>query len=160
MIITTSPSAPSSSSSLSNPSRHYQEQPNTAEARADMEGEAAEIAGLRINLTLITDTVTDVCTPQWFANRLMEKSFITHDSTKGILGTHGLTSADKTSQLMNSVFTKIRTTDKKRHWFDEFVAIFSKESACAELVERLKRCVSNTPTSPDHLVNQLPPYSH
>ena len=58
---------------------------------ADREGETAEIAGLRTNLTPITDTVTDVCTPQWFANRLVEKTFITHDSAKGILGNNGLT---------------------------------------------------------------------
>ena len=133
---------------------------NNTDTRADREGEATEIAALRTNLTLIAKTVTDICTPQWFANRLVEKSFITYDSSKGILGTHGLTPADKTSQLMNSVFTKIRITDKKRHWFSEFVAVFSMEPACAELVERLKGCVSNTRTSTDHPANQLPPSPH
>ena len=149
MIITTSPSGPSPGDLTDNTG-----------TRADGEGEAAEIAGLCANLTLIIATVTDVCTPQWFANRLVEKSFITYDYSKGILSTHGLTPADKTSQLMNSVFTKIRTTDEKRHWFDEFVAVFSTEAACMVLTERLKRCVRNTPTSPDHPHNYPTPSFH
>ena len=131
-----------------------------AQGTSSPTAESVEIAGLRTNLTLITDIVTDMCTPQWFANRLVEKSFITHDSSKGILGNSGLTPADKTSQLMNSVFTKIRITDKKQHWFNEFVAVFSTESVCAELVERLKHSVSNTSTSPDHPANQPPPSPH
>ena len=130
---------------------------------ADGGGETTEIACLRTNLTFITDTVTDICTPQWFASRLVEKSFITRDSSKEILGTHSLTPADKTSQLMNSVFTKIQITDRKKHWFNEFVAVFSTESACAELVERLKRCVSNEsdistfPKRPPPLQTMTPP---
>ena len=181
-----SPSSSLSSPFLSSPqtsatqSRDYQEQPDTeasvtsarlrypslrdlannTDTRAEGEGEATEIAALRTNLTLIAKTVTDVCTTQWFANRLVEKSFITHDSSKGILGNNGLTSAEKTTRLMNSVFTKIQITDKKRHWFSEFVAVFSTEPACAELVERLKGCVSNTRTSPDHPANQPPPSPH
>ena len=37
------------------------------------------------------------------------------------------------------MFAKIRQSEKKSHWFHEFVDIFSHDKAYAELVERLRR---------------------
>ena len=110
--------------------------------------EPPEITGLRSNLISITDTVTVGDNLQWFANRLVEKAFVTRRVAQGILGLSGATPANKAGQLTDSVFAVIRTSDRKKHWFDEFVSIFSTDRAYAELVEKLQRCVIETSPAP------------
>ena len=98
-------------------------------------GEPVEIAALRTNITSISNVVTVGGNLQWFANCLVEKAFITRENAQGILGRCGLTPTQQASQLMDSVFAKIRG---KRHWFDAFVNIFSHDAAHADLMQRLR----------------------
>ena len=109
--------------------------------------EPLEITALRSNLTSITDTVTVGGNLQWFANHLMEKAFITQRAVQGILGS-ATTPANRAGQLIDSVFVKIQMSDRKSHWFDEFVSIFSTDRAYSELVEKLQRCVIETSPAP------------
>ena len=111
------------------------------------EGEPREITALRSNLTSITDTVTVGGNIQWFANRLVEKAFITQRAVQEILGS-ATTPANRAGQLIDSVFVAIRMSDRKRHRFDEFVSIFSTDRTYAELVEKLQRCVIETFPAP------------
>ena len=112
------------------------------------EGEPREITALSSHLTSITDTVTVGDNLQWFANRLVEKAFVTRRVAQGILGLSGTTPAYKAGQLTDSVFAVIRTSDRKKHWFNEFVSIFSTDRAYSELVEKLQRCVIKTSPAP------------
>ena len=109
----------------------------------DGDGEPKEIAALRTNLTSITETVRVGNNLQWFAESLVERAFIPRRTAQGILGSNGVTSATKAGQLMDSVFSIIRTSEKKRYWFNEFVAVFSADRAYAELVGKLKRSVGD-----------------
>ena len=100
--------------------------------------EPLEITALKTNREVIIDTVGDNL--QWFAGRLVAKAFIADKTAQGILTIHGITTADKASQLMNSVFTKINgSDDKKKHWFCEFVNIFDGDRAYQDLVEKLRK---------------------
>ena len=109
------------------------------------EGEPPEITALRSNLTSITDTVTVGGNLQWFANRLVEKAFITQRAVQEILGS-ATTPANKAGQLIDSVFVAIRRSNRKRQWFEEFVSIFSADTAYAELVTKLQHCVADQHT--------------
>ena len=100
-------------------------------------GESPEITALSTNLSRITDAVTAGGSPQWFADCLVERAFVTREAASGI---HGVT----ISKLMDSVFAKIRQSEKKSHLFHEFVDIFSHDKAYAELVERLRRKTDST----------------
>ena len=101
-------------------------------------GEPPEITGLSTNLSTITEAVTAGGSPQWFADRLVERAFITRGVASRIRDTSGISPAEKASKLMDSVFGKINGSDDKRDWFHEFVDIFSHDRAYAELVERLR----------------------
>ena len=102
-------------------------------------GEPVEVTALRTNLVFITNAVTVGGTPQWFADRLVEKAFITHRDAQGILGTLGVPPARQASQLMDSVFTKVDVSDQKRRVFFEFVDIFSHDPVYKDLVDKLMR---------------------
>ena len=80
---------------------------------------------------------------RWFADGLIEKAFIARDTANGILETTGKTPADKAGTLLNSVFTKIETSEEKRRWFDEFIAILSTDVTNAELVKKLRTHVGS-----------------
>ena len=100
--------------------------------------EQVEITALTNNLQFITNTVGQNL--EWFANQLVAKAFIPFPTALGILGTNGLVPAAKAGQLMSSVFTQIRgSPDRKRHWFNEFVDIFSHDRAYQGLVESLMK---------------------
>ena len=123
-------------------------------------GEPQEITSLRSNLTSITDAVTVGDNLQWFANSLVEKTLISQRAAQGILGAVGATPAYRAGQLLDSVFAVIRSSDRKRHWFDEFVSIFSTEKVYAELVEKLLKCgVSSSSNDQQsfNLPSQQPP---
>ena len=100
-------------------------------------GEPAEIAAIRTNLVAVSDTISGNL--QWFANKLVEKAFITQAQASNILGIQGIGPAEKASRLLDGVFTVLRNTNRKEERFDEFIAIFSPEAAYAELVHNLKR---------------------
>ena len=102
-------------------------------------GEPVEITILTKNISYITDTVTVGGALQWFAKCLVEKAFIPHQATEGILGIYGVTPAQQAGQLLDSVFAKIHGSRDKRHWFNEFVDIFSHDRAYQGLVDRLRR---------------------
>ncbi|CAI8051085.1 NACHT, LRR and PYD domains-containing protein 12 [Geodia barretti] len=106
-------------------------------------GEPPEITALRTNLTSITDRVTVGDNLQWFSNCLVEKAFIAQRTAQAILSS-GSTPANRAGQLIDGVFAVIRTSDRRSHWFAEFVSIFSADRAYAELVEKLKRHVRQT----------------
>ena len=97
-----------------------------------------EITALNRNLDRISTTVTVGGTLQWFSNKLVEKNFIPYGVAQGILGMHGVPPAQQAGQLLESVFAKIRGSRDKRHWFNEFVDIFSHDRAYQELVESLR----------------------
>ena len=86
----------------------------------------------------ITEVVTVGNNLQWFAGKLVEKGFIHQQATFEILGKHDITPEERVGRLLESVFAVIRNTDRKKHWFDEFNAIFSKESEYVQLVDRLR----------------------
>ena len=113
--------------------------PDQSSAVSEMPREPIEIAALKTNLAFITEAVTVQGTLQWFANRLVTKAFITQEATQGILGSQAVTPARQANQLMDSVFAKIRVSHEKRHLFDEFVHIFSRDTAYGDLVRRLRR---------------------
>ena len=100
---------------------------------------AVEITALTKSISNITDTVTVGGALHWFANQLVEKSFISQIAVKGILGVYGVPPAQQAGQLLDSVFAKIRGSRDKRHWFNEFVDIFSHDTAYDELVTRLRQ---------------------
>lgn len=99
-------------------------------------GEAPEILAIRLNRNYITETVAGNL--QWFANKLGEKGFIGIDEAGGILGTSGITLADKAGQLLKSVSIKLKNPKKRKYWFDTFVTIFEEEAAYEDLVDMLK----------------------
>ena len=103
-----------------------------------------EITALRTNLTSISDVVTVGGNLQWFTDHMVEKAFISQRAARGILDVHGVTSAKQASQLMDSVFAKIRVSEEERHWFNEFVDIFSHDAAYSDLVRRLKRAIESS----------------
>lgn len=102
-------------------------------------GEAKEITAIRQNLSHITDVVTVGDNLQWFANKLVENAFISQQTSGRIIDMHGVTSADKANKILSSVFEKLRHSERKKHWFDSFVAIFSKDAAYAELFNKLRK---------------------
>ncbi|CAI8035681.1 hypothetical protein GBAR_LOCUS19990 [Geodia barretti] len=115
---------------------------------ADTGGEPVEITSLRTNLVFITGTVTAVQgTLQWFANRLVEKSFIAQSEAQGILGTYGVPPVRQASQLMDAVFARIRFSDERNRLFLEFVSIFSHDAVYGDLVTKLRREVMTSSTS-------------
>ena len=97
------------------------------------------IVALTRNLDHITATVAPGSSLQWFANCLVEKAFIPHGVAQGILGMYGVTPAQQAGQLLDSVFAQMRGSRDKRHWFNEFVDIFSHNRAYQDLAERLMR---------------------
>ena len=102
-----------------------------------------EITALTRNISYITETVTVGGVLHWFANQLVEKSFISQIAVKGILGLSGVAPAQQAGQLLDSVFAKIRGSRDKRHWFNEFVDIFSHDTAYEDLRERLTLGATN-----------------
>ncbi|CAI8051089.1 hypothetical protein GBAR_LOCUS27999 [Geodia barretti] len=107
-----------------------------------MADEPVEISALNANVSFITDTVSGNL--QWFANSLVEKNFITRRVAQGVLATPQLAPDRQAGQLLDSVFTKIRTSDtRQRQWFDAFVDIFSRDGAYQDLVRRLKKGVGS-----------------
>ena len=120
--------------------------------------EPLEVTALRTNLNHITTTL-NVAELQWFANCLVEKAFITRVAAQGILNVSGDTPARKVGQLMDSVCSKIEVWDKKRDWFNKFVSIFSANEAHAELVRKLKSCVSNGDQHNSKTSDNHPPFS-
>ena len=105
------------------------------------QGEPLEITALEENLPSITDAIEQNL--QWFVNTLISKAFITQNATQAILGLSGVAPAHQTGQLLNSVFAKIRGSQDKRHWFNEFVDIFSHDRAYDELVRKLQNSIQN-----------------
>ena len=107
---------------------------------ADTGGEPVEITALRTNLVFITDTVTAVQgTLQWFANCLVERSFIAQRDAMGILGTYGVPPARQASLLMDAVFARMHLSDERKRLFLEFVNIFSNDPVYGDLVMKLRR---------------------
>ena len=106
-----------------------------------MAGEVVEITALRTNLHSITSAASSNL--RWFADRLIEKAFIARDTANGILQTTGKTPMEVAGTLLDSVFTKIETSEEKRRWFDEFVAILSTDVTKAELVKKLRTHVGS-----------------
>ena len=104
------------------------------------DGQPVEIAALNDNIAFITSSVKNSL--PWFANNLVTKRFIARQTSQDILGRMGVAASDHVSKLMDEVYTKIENVDNKREWFDKFVAIFSRDAAYIELVERLKSSVS------------------
>ena len=100
-------------------------------------GESPEVFAIRQNLVALNDTISGNL--PWFATELVEKAFITQEQSSGILGIHGIEPAEKARRLLDSVFTALRNTSRKKERFDMFIAIFSPEAAYAELVDKLKR---------------------
>ena len=107
-------------------------------------GEAKEITAIRQNLSHITDVITVGDNLQWFANKLVESEFITQQTSQRIIDMHGVTSADKAGKILSSVFEKLKHSERKKHWFDRFVAMFSKDAAYAELFNKLKKSYEKT----------------
>ena len=101
--------------------------------------EPPEITTLKTNRELIIDTVSVGDSLQWFAGRLVAKAFIPEREAQGICGTHGVATAEKASQLMDSVVAKLRASDNKSRQFHEFVDTFSHDRRYAELVKSLKK---------------------
>ena len=92
---------------------------------------------LENNLNLIAQTVREDL--ESFANSLIQKAFISRTAARAILSITAISKEEKVSRLMDSVFTQINTSpDRKRHWFNEFVDIFSHDRAHDELVRRLR----------------------
>ena len=104
------------------------------------DGQPVEITALNDNIGFITSSVRNSL--PWFANNLVTQRFIARQTSQDILGILGVAASQQVSKLMDEVYTKIENADKKREWFDKFVAIFSRDAAYNELVERLKRSVS------------------
>ena len=96
-----------------------------------------EITALNSTLGLITAAVTVAGPPQWFANCLVEKAFITRRDAQDILGTPGMPPSRQAGLLLDSVFTKIRASDERGRWFLAFVDIFSRDLVYKDLVEKL-----------------------
>ena len=99
--------------------------------------EPVEVAVLKNNLVFITDAIAQNL--QWFADCLVEKAFISSGSAHEILCTHEDTPAQQAGRLMDSVFARISVSDEKRKLFEDFVNIFSRETAYNDLVEKLMR---------------------
>ena len=114
-----------------------------------------EITILTKNISYITDTVTVGGALHWFANCLVEKAFIPYGVALGILGMSGVAPAQQAGQLLNSVFAKIRGSQDKRHWFNEFVDIFSHDRVHQDLVDRLRREGSSILYCPNLQCHQL-----
>ena len=103
-------------------------------------GEPPEITALKTNREVIIDTVSVGGTLQWFADCLVAKAFIADKTARGRLSIHGITAAEKASQLMDGVFAKINGSDnKKTYWFREFINIFVGDRAHQDLVEKLRK---------------------
>ena len=84
-----------------------------------------EVAVLKNNLVFITDAITQNL--QWFADCLVEKAFISSESAHEILCTH------------EDAPARISVSNEKRKLFEDFVNIFSHETAYNDLVEKLMR---------------------
>ena len=108
------------------------------------DGQPVEITALNNNIKFITSSVRNSL--DWFANSLVEKKFIPYQTSQNILGIMGVPAPRQVNLLMDEVYTKIGNVDSKREWFDEFVAIFSRDAAYNELVMKLKRSVSGDGT--------------
>lgn len=104
-------------------------------------GEPAEITVIRTNIERITDEVITGNLLQFFANSLVEQAFISRRGARGILSRQGVAEDAQASNLLDSVFTKLRAveTSERRQWFKKFIGIFSKEAALAELVTKLNQ---------------------
>lgn len=100
-------------------------------------GEPTEITAIRKNINGIVAAVT-VGSLQWFADSLVQEAFIARTAAQGILGTLGTAPDYQARQLLESVFTKLRMVEKKRDWFERFIAIFD-DPTYAELVQQLKQ---------------------
>ena len=106
--------------------------------------EPVELKALSTNITYISDTVTVGNSLQWFSNCLVEKRFIPHRSTREILDS-GAAPTVKAGQLIDCVRVRLQNAqpERRRALYDSFVAIFSREEAYTDFVERLKHSVDN-----------------
>ena len=102
-------------------------------------GEPTEITAIRTNINGIVAAVT-VGNLQWFADSLVQETFIARTAAQGILGTLGTAPDSQARQLLESVFTKLQIVEKskRRDWFERFIAIFD-DPTYAELVQKLKQ---------------------
>ena len=107
--------------------------------------EFAEITSLRTNIDIITESVSG--TLQWFANKLIEKAFITQEPAQGILRKQGVTAVSQANELISGVFTKVRDSDRenREHWFYAFVDIFSHDRTYEVIMNKLKTSSTGKP---------------
>ena len=83
-----------------------------------------------------------------FADRLVEKTFLSHQSMRSILNTHGYTKADQVSRLMESVMAQVGFKPKK---FKDFVKILSADQALHEITDELTKTYSRWSVMADRL---------
>ena len=106
--------------------------------------EPVELKALSTNITYISDTVTVGNSLQWFSNCLVEKRIISHRNARDILDS-GAAPNVKAGQLIDCVRVRLQNAqpEGRRALYDSFVAVFSREEAHTDLVERLKHSVDN-----------------
>ena len=113
-------------------------------------GDPAEITVIRTNIERITDEVISGNLLQFFANSLVEQAFISRRGARGILSKQGVAEDAQASNLLDSVFTKLRAveTSDRRQWFEKFIGIFSKEASLAPLVTKLNQDLEKLSPTP------------
>ena len=112
--------------------------------------EPVELKALSTNITYISDTVTVGNSLQWFSNCLVEKRLISHRNAREILDS-GAAPNVKAGQLIDCVRVRLQNAqpEGRRALYDSFVAVFSREEAYTDLVERLKHSVNNDCGAPN-----------
>ena len=90
------------------------------------ETQSPELLALEKNISKLCQGITSISTVVHFAQKLVEKSFITSDASSSILQTKGLSEHEKCDRLLNAVKDQVRTDHAK---FTSFVGILRQEAA-------------------------------
>ena len=95
-------------------------------ACAPEETQSPELLALLKNIPKLCQGITLISTVTHFAQKLVEKSFITYDASSSILHTTGISDQEKCDHLLGAVEEQVRTDPAK---FETFVGILRQEPA-------------------------------
>ena len=95
-----------------------------------------EAAAIAVNSHLFCEVVSKIAGVMWFANKLVESSFITGTASDAIVLTLGLSATDNCYRLLSAVKTQVEINPAQFH---TLVGILRSERAlinCADVITK------------------------
>ena len=74
----------------------------------------------------------------YFSNKFIESGFLTQTAASDVLSKLGVSSGDKSRELLHLVTHNYKISLRKQVWADKFIAIFSSQTAYSDLATLLR----------------------